>query len=165
MTTFADYICDIVQNAFSAKASTVIIHIIIDEHLSLIVKDNGKGMTKRQIKSAITPFYSTRKTRKIGLGLPLMILLTDQTNGTYHIKSSKICGTTVTFTFDDQHLDFPPFGDMGLLIADIASNQQLKKCRFIYKDKQQAYTWRYKNQSRQTIIKEINENLTYRGDL
>ncbi len=163
MTKFTDYIFDIVQNSLASNASNITIKIIKKKNLKFIVKDNGYGMSKDELKRITSPFYTTRTTRKIGLGLSLIILLTEQTSGSYDIKSVKNHGTKVTFEFDNKHLDFPPEGNYGTLIADISSHQHINHLSFIYIHHHKRFKWRYKDQSRQLIIKEINQYIDRGG--
>ncbi len=160
MTLFTDYIFDIVQNAINANASKLKIDIMKDHQLKLIIKDNGVGIHNNDLKRIISPFYTTRETRKVGLGLSLIILLTTLTDGSYNIKSSRLFGTKVTFTFNYHHIDFPTEGNYGLLIADIASNSQIKTINFSYKQKSQHMTYRYHKQPRSSIISDINNKIT-----
>lgn len=159
MIKFTDYMYDIAQNAFSACATKLHIKIIKTNHLRFTISDNGHGMTKEQIKQIASPFFTTRTTRNVGLGLPLIILLTQQTHGSYKVKSLKFMGTILTFTFNYHHLDFPSEGDLGLLIADLVSHQQLKHLTFSYKDNHHSFIWRYRKQQRLSIIKDINQKL------
>jgi len=91
-----------------------LVSLIEDEKgiLTLTIKDNGCGMTPEVVKSVIDPFYTTRTTRKVGLGVPLLKLAAEQTGGAINIESEVGVGTTVTATFDTKSIDFTPIGDM-----------------------------------------------------
>ena len=68
-------ILDIVENSVKAKASlTEIIINEDDEHLIIIINDNGCGMSEQTLKSVLNPFYTSRTTRKVGLGIPFLKL-------------------------------------------------------------------------------------------
>ena len=72
-------------------------------------------MDEQTVKSVIDPFYTTRKTRKVGLGIPLLKLACEQTGGTLTITSQTSesdHGTTVTAVFLKNHIDFTPLGDI-----------------------------------------------------
>ena len=107
---------DIAEN--SVKAGATLTEIYVDEageRLTLTVKDDGCGMDEETVKSVTDPFYTTRKTRKVGLGIPLLKLACEQTGGTLSITSSvdaESHGTTVTATFFKNHIDFTPLGDV-----------------------------------------------------
>ncbi|MDD3401623.1 MAG: ATP-binding protein [Eubacteriales bacterium] len=112
-------ILDIAQNSIKAEASLV--EIYIDEAnawLTLIIKDNGYGMSEAFLREVCDPFSTTRTTRKVGLGIPLLKLAAEQTGGTLSITSvtaeadKEHCGTTVRATFFEGHLDFTPLGDV-----------------------------------------------------
>ena len=112
-------ILDITMN--SVKAGATLMQILItetDKLLELIIKDNGCGMTDEVVKQVSNPFYTTRTTRKVGMGIPLLTLAAEQTGGHVTIVSDTVeespdaHGTTVTAVFDKTHLDFTPLGDM-----------------------------------------------------
>ena len=109
-------ILDITEN--SVKAGATLTEIYIDEvgnKLTLSIKDDGCGMDEATVRSVIDPFYTTRKTRKVGLGIPLLKLACEQTGGHLSITSStdeKDHGTTVTAVFFKDHIDFTPLGDV-----------------------------------------------------
>ncbi len=109
-------ILDITEN--SVKAGSTLTEIIITEkgdNLTLTIKDDGCGMDELTVRSVIDPFYTTRKTRKVGLGIPLLKLACEQTGGSLSIVSStdeKNHGTTVTAIFFKNHIDFTPLGDV-----------------------------------------------------
>ncbi|MBQ3093878.1 MAG: ATP-binding protein [Clostridia bacterium] len=112
-------ILDITMN--SVKAGATLMQILItetDKLLELIIKDNGCGMTDEVVKQVSNPFYTTRTTRKVGMGIPLLTLAAEQTGGHVTIMSDTVeespdaHGTTVTAVFDKTHLDFTPLGDM-----------------------------------------------------
>ena len=109
-------ILDITEN--SVKAGSTLTEIIITEkgdNLTLTIKDDGCGIDELTVRSVIDPFYTTRKTRKVGLGIPLLKLACEQTGGSLSIVSStdeKNHGTTVTAIFFKNHIDFTPLGDV-----------------------------------------------------
>ena len=109
-------ILDISEN--SVKAGSTLTEILIIEKgdkLTLAIKDDGCGMDELTVKSVIDPFYTTRKTRKVGLGIPLLKLACEQTGGNLSIVSStdeENHGTTITAVFFKNHIDFTPLGDV-----------------------------------------------------
>lgn len=116
-------ILDIAENSVKAKAS--ITEILIDETseiLTLTIKDDGCGMDEETVKSVIDPFYTTRKTRSVGLGIPLLKLACEQTGGQLTITSSTdpdSHGTTVRAIFFKTHIDFIPLGDVTSSIVTL----------------------------------------------
>ena len=109
-------ILDVAEN--SVKAGATLTEILIKEDaekLILTIKDDGCGMSEEIVKSVIDPFYTTRTTRSVGLGIPLLKLAAEQTGGALNIVSSTLKdnhGTSVTAEFYKNHLDFTPLGDV-----------------------------------------------------
>ena len=111
-------ILDISENSVKAKATLVEISIEeTDEQLTLTISDNGTGMTDEVQKSVTDPFYTTRTTRKVGMGLPLLRLAAEQTGGSMSVTSRHFSkfpndhGTCVRATFFKTHIDYTPLGD------------------------------------------------------
>lgn len=112
-------ILDITMNSVKAGATCIGITITeTDTLLTLEIRDNGCGMTDEVVAKLANPFYTTRTTRKVGLGVPLLTLAAEQTGGKVTIVSDTVeeapdtHGTVVTATFHKDHLDFTPLGDM-----------------------------------------------------
>lgn len=112
-------ILDIVENSTKAKAELVEIEIVEKKDIFTIkITDNGSGMTSDVLLSVNDPFYTTRSTRKVGMGIPLFRMSAEQTGGALTITSKHIDefpidhGTTVTATFNKTHIDFTPLGDI-----------------------------------------------------
>lgn len=112
-------ILDITENSTKAKAELINIDIIEEKSLLTIkITDNGIGMTEDVLLSVANPFYTTRTTRKVGMGIPLFRLAAEQTGGSLSIESKHIDafpddhGTTVTAVFNKNHIDFTPLGDV-----------------------------------------------------
>ena len=113
-------ILDVTQNSITAGATLIQIHLTEDEEgmLSISIKDNGCGMSDEVVKRVIDPFYTTRTTRKVGLGIPLLKLAAEQTGGALTITSvvddgkTENHGTEIKATFDTKNIDFTPIGDI-----------------------------------------------------
>ncbi len=119
-------ILDIVENSVKAKATlTEILIEEKDERLILTIKDDGCGMTEEVLKTVTDPFYTTRTTRKVGLGLPLLKLEAEMTGGSMEVESTHISvdsehhGTTVSAVFYENHIDCVPLGDTVETIATL----------------------------------------------
>ena len=116
-------ILDIAENSVKAKATLT--EILVSEEgdkLTLTIRDDGCGMDEQTVKSVIDPFYTTRKTRSVGLGIPLLKLACEQTGGTLSIESStdeSNHGTTVRAIFFKNHIDFIPLGDVTSSIVTL----------------------------------------------
>ena len=108
-------ILDITEN--SVKAGATLTEISITESgnkLTISIKDDGCGMSEDIVRSVVDPFYTTRTTRKVGMGVPLFKMAAEQTGGKLEIISDtgEDHGTTVTAYFYKDHLDFTPLGDV-----------------------------------------------------
>jgi hypothetical protein len=121
------HILDILQNSIEAGATLV--ELTIEEDLSadrliITVGDNGRGMSEEQVTRIFDPFYTTRKTRHVGLGLPLFKVAAERCNGDLTVTSQLGRGTTVRATFQHSHIDRAPLGDVtGTLMSVILANQ------------------------------------------
>ena len=112
-------ILDIAENSVKAKASLTSIILNEDnEMLTISIIDDGIGMSEDTVRSVTDPFYTTRTTRSVGLGIPLFKLAAEQTGGELIITSRQCTpenwehGTTLKATFYKNHLDFTPLGDV-----------------------------------------------------
>jgi len=109
-------ILDVTENSVKAGAAkTEILLEETDETLKIVINDNGCGMDEETVKSVTDPFYTTRTTRKVGMGVPLLKLAAEQTDGSFSVESSidkDNHGTKVTAVFNKNHLDFTPLGDI-----------------------------------------------------
>ena len=113
------YVLDITMNSVRAGATDITIILREDgEWLWFTVTDNGCGMTKEQVDKLTDPFFTTRKTRKVGLGVPFLKMLAEMTDGYVTVKSVPESespdnhGTTVEAKFGKNHIDFVPLGDI-----------------------------------------------------
>lgn len=122
-------VLDIAQNSVSAKASLIEIEIIestVKNELTVGIYDNGKGMTKEQVDSVRDPFFTTRTTRKVGMGIPLFRMAAEMTGGSLEIESEVGVGTRVKAFFKTDHLDFVPIGDMtSTMMSLITMNEHI----------------------------------------
>ena len=79
-------VMDIVQNSISAGATVIKISVLEEaQKLTIVVTDNGKGMSKEQVCKEIDPFCTTRTTRKVGMGIPLFKMEAEMTGGSFEI--------------------------------------------------------------------------------
>ena len=109
-------VMDVAQNSVRAEASVVTITVTEsdkDDRLSIEISDNGCGMTDEQVQQVIDPFFTTRTTRKVGLGVPLFKLSAEQTGGSFDIQSEKGVGTKTTASYVKSHVDMTPLGDIN----------------------------------------------------
>lgn len=130
-------ILDVAKNSVTAGADTIQIDLITDKDgwLSFSVEDNGCGMSEEVLRRVTDPFYTTRKTRSVGLGLPFLKLAAEQTGGELKISSSTEAGksgTKLVATFDTKSIDFMPLGDIISTVCILISGSP--EIRFVFRD-------------------------------
>ncbi len=126
-------VLDIAQNSIVAGASLTRIEVREDtlkKELLIGIYDNGKGMTEEQVENVQDPFFTTRTTRKVGMGIPLFKMAAEQTGGSFKITSQVGVGTSVEAVFKIDSIDFTPIGDMESTISTIVSMNEDRD--FIY---------------------------------
>ena len=109
-------VMDISQNSISAGASLITITVEEDaglDELSISIGDNGRGMTPEQVEHVTDPFFTTRTTRSVGLGVPLFKMEAEMTGGRFSIESTVGVGTTTTAVFKPSSVDMIPLGDIN----------------------------------------------------
>ena len=112
------HILDIVQNSITAGATQV--NLLLDEvggELTLVIEDNGCGMSPELLARVSDPFTTTRTTRKMGLGIPLLRMSAEMSGGSLTIESTEGKGTRLSTVFHTDHIDCPPLGDMASTLA------------------------------------------------
>lgn len=122
MKELSMHILDIAQNSIHADAKLVEIAIIenISENLLEIrVKDDGRGMDDETLRKVTNPFYTSRTTRKVGLGIPMIKASALACGGTFKIISEPGKGTELSATFKHDHIDRAPLGNVVDTIVTI----------------------------------------------
>lgn len=120
-------VMDITQNSISAGASliTVSVEEDLDKNLLVIeIEDNGKGMSEEQVEKVVDPFYTTRTTRPVGLGVPLFKMEAEMTGGEFSIFSQKGKGTKVHAAFVPTHIDMVPLGDINATMLPLITGNE-----------------------------------------
>lgn len=116
------HLMDIMQNSISAHATEITVSVYADSvsgDLVLSVVDNGTGMEEELLKHVTDPFTTTRTTRKVGLGIPLLKDSAEMAGGRMNIKSSKGKGTSLEASFKIRHIDRIPLGDIAETIVSL----------------------------------------------
>lgn len=130
-------ILDVTKNSVTAGADRIDITLELsdDGWLRFSVKDNGCGMSEEVQRRVTDPFYTTRTTRKVGMGLPLLKLASEQTGGEMKIISSTEAGKSGTLleaTFDTKSIDFMPVGDIVSTVCILISGSP--EVHFVFQD-------------------------------
>lgn len=130
-------ILDIAMNSVKAGSENILIKLIeADGKLTLTIKDDGCGMSEETVNNVMNPFYTTRTTRNVGMGVPLLKLAAEQTGGGIAIESVSekdnpdSHGTTVTAEFFTDHLDFTPLGDVVSTVTTLIQGSPSIEWRF-----------------------------------
>ncbi len=134
MKELALHILDIAQNSITAGAKNIGISIVEDEVANIYtirVEDDGCGMNEEMVQRVTDPYATSRTTRKVGMGIPLLMHSAEQAGGRLKIASIIGIGTTLEAMFDHNHIDRPELGDIaGVMTILIGGNPDI---RFQYK--------------------------------
>lgn len=115
MREIALHLLDIAENSVAAQARNVTINVLVDlksDRLSASVQDDGRGMDPEMVKRVCDPFTTSRLTRKVGLGIPLLKAAAEACNGFLRIDSCPGKGTFLEVEFQESHIDRMPLGDL-----------------------------------------------------
>lgn len=123
------------------------------DRLSIVIDDNGCGMTPQQVEQVTDPFFTSRTTRKVGLGVPFFKLAAESTGGSFTIRSEPGVGTTVTAVFVLSHIDRMPLGDINTTIHTLV---------IYHPDTDFVYRYRYNDRSFTLDTREFRQVL---GDI
>lgn len=130
------HILDIAENSIKAKAKNIKIKFnenMKNDKTTLEISDDGKGMNKKTLNRALDPFFTTKNTRTVGLGLSLLSEAAKAANGTFSIKSKPGKGTHLKAVFQTSHIDKKPIGDMASTLISIISGHPEVNLVYIHK--------------------------------
>lgn len=148
------HILDIVENSIRAKASRIEIKVVEDtakDLLTIEIEDNGQGIDAETVKKVLNPFFTTKRTRKVGLGLSLLSQAARESGGDVEIESKVGRGTRVKATFGYSHIDRKPLGNMeATLTTLIVGNPEVD---FIYEHKRGELEYRLDTKEIRASIK------------
>lgn len=153
MTEISLNILDVAENSTRAGASLVTITVAADflsDRLTVTIADDGCGMSEEQVARVTDPFFTSRTTRKVGLGVPFFKYAAESTGGSFTITSEVGVGTTVTAVFVLSHIDRMPLGDISSTIHTLIVYHP--NTDFIY-------TYRYNDRSFRLDTREFREIL------
>lgn len=116
MREIALHLLDIAENSVAANAARIEIAVCEDlpaDRLRAFVRDNGKGMDAETVARVTDPFVTSRTTRKVGLGIPLLKAAAEACQGSLEIESQLGRGSTLRVEFQHSHIDRMPLGDLA----------------------------------------------------
>jgi len=137
------HILDIVQNSVVALATSIQITIeknLQKDFITLTISDNGKGMDKAFLERVTDPFTTTRTTRKVGLGIPLLKLNAERTGGNLAIQSELGKGTIIKATLIPSNIDCLPMGDVAGTISLLMCSNPTINIEFTYMEDKKEYS-------------------------
>lgn len=143
MTELSLNILDVAENSVKAGAplTKIVVKANTNENLlTIIIDDNGCGMSEEQVKKVTDPFYTTRTTRKVGLGVPFFKEAAEATGGSFLIVSKQGVGTTVTASFVLNHIDRMPMGDLTATMHTLITMHEEKDFIFTYTVNDNSFT-------------------------
>ncbi len=135
MRELALHVLDILQNAVEAGATQISLDIGEDDAgglLTITIADNGRGMDAAALDRAANPFYTSRTTRHVGLGLPLWSAAAERAGGKMTIQSRPGAGTTVAASFQLRHPDRQPLGDIAATLLAFMLAQRPVELRYVH---------------------------------
>jgi len=133
MEDLALHILDIAQNGVEAGATLVEIGLNEDplkDLLTIEVKDNGRGMNEETAARALDPFFTTRTTRKVGMGLPMLAAAARAAGGNFQLASEPGKGTALKASFQFSHIDRAPVGDLETTLLVLFAGHPDVEIRF-----------------------------------
>ena len=136
MREIALHILDIVQNSIVAGATEIRVGICEDmtkDTLTVVITDDGCGMSEEFLEKVVDPFTTKRTTRNVGLGIPLFKLAAENAGGDFDVSSTLGKGTVVTAKFVHSHIDRQPLGDMAETMLSLFTSYE--NIHFLYKHK------------------------------
>jgi len=129
------HLLDLVQNSVRAGASLVTVTVSADEKkwITVSICDNGCGMSKELRERVLSPFATTRTTRKVGLGIPMIKELCELCEGSFGIESKLGEGTRLTLKFRKSNIDMPPMGSLADTMVALVNGSPVKpEFRLVY---------------------------------
>ena len=135
MRELALHLLDIAENSISAGSKNILIETIEDiqtDRLKMVVQDDGKGMDAEMVAAITDPFVTSRTTRKVGLGIPLLKAAAEACNGSLKIESAPGKGACVKVEFQRSHIDRMPLGDLANTMLTLIIGSPEIRWRFKY---------------------------------
>jgi hypothetical protein len=130
------HLLDIAENSIAAGAKNITIEIDEDSNTDLLklkVEDDGRGMSEEMTRQVVDPFVTSRTTRKVGLGIPLLKEAAEACNGSLTLTSEIGIGTRIFVTFQRSHIDRMPLGDISTTFLNLLVSNPEIHWTFAYK--------------------------------
>ena len=130
------HLLDIAENSIAAESKNISVHVHEDmshDRLTACVIDDGRGMEAATAQQVQDPFYTTRTTRSVGLGIPLLKLAAEQADGSFSLQSEPGHGTWVEAEFRHSHIDRMPLGDLSSTFLTLLISHPQIDWTFLYR--------------------------------
>ena len=130
------HLLDIAENSIAAGAKNITMSIEENSSTDLLklkVIDDGRGMDQDTVKKVIDPFVTSRTTRKVGLGIPLLKEAAEACNGSLDLSSELGQGTTLAVAFQNSHIDRMPLGDIPTTFLNLLVSNPVVHWIFVYR--------------------------------
>lgn len=159
MKSIALHILDLVENSARAKARKVVVAVEEDpagDRYLLTIDDDGEGMEETVLQQATDPFYTSRTTRKVGLGLPLIKQNAERTGGSFRLTSTPGIGTRLEARFVMSHPDRLPLGEIDDVLVLLAVGYP--RLRLVYEHRTAHGQYRFDTEAIREIVGNIQES-------
>ena len=136
MREIALHLLDIAENSVAAGGKNISVHVLenlVQDRLTVSVIDDGRGMDAATLEQVQDPFYTTRTTRSVGLGIPLLKLAAEQADGNFSLQSEPGKGTWVEAEFRHSHIDRMPLGDLSATFLTLLVSHPQVDWTFLYR--------------------------------
>lgn len=136
MNELSLHILDAMENSLEAGATRIELTIEEDlaaDRLTITIVDNGRGMDEETVAKVLDPFFTTRQTRHVGLGLPLFAAAAERCNGTLTVESQPGQGTRARATFQHSHIDRAPLGNMKSTLLGVLLAQRAVDLHYVHR--------------------------------
>lgn len=136
MREIALHLLDIAENSVAAESKNISIHVhedLFHDRLIASVIDDGRGMDAETAQQVQDPFYTTRTTRNVGLGIPLLKLAAEMAEGSFSLQSEPGKGAWVEAEFRHSHIDRMPLGDLSSTFLTLLISHPQIDWTFLYR--------------------------------
>ena len=136
MREIALHVLDIAENSVAAQSKNISIHVqedLFHDRLSASVIDDGHGMDAETAERVQDPFYTTRTTRNVGLGIPLLKAAAEMADGSFSLQSEPGNGTWIEAEFRHSHIDRMPLGDLAATFLTLLISHPEIDWTFLYR--------------------------------
>jgi hypothetical protein len=136
MREIALHLLDIAENSVAAEGRNISVHVhedLFHDRVSASVIDDGRGMDAQTLERVQDPFYTTRTTRNVGLGIPLLKLAAEQADGSFSLQSEPGKGAWLEAEFRHSHIDRMPVGDLASTFLTLLISHPQIDWTFLYR--------------------------------